>query len=438
MTARASCCAIAAVLAVVIAACGGGDGPKEIPEGPPVGKGAPKVKVGWVKPRYKSTGGIAYCTDTTSAARQESVDRFNARYNRRGPSVRLIRMPIDTWGQYDKFIKLRDECDVFDADVIATGALASKGLVYDTSAYVERRRDEFVGNAVRTACYGARFWGVPHSTNVGLLFRTARGFEPVNWGEAYHSIAFQGRTDEALTVNFLELAVAAGGRVLAGNGNSAVLDDGDRNPNLRALRLMVDAVNNTTAKPQDGETATVRAFRRGEADYMRNWPAWYQRKYWTGRGVSRRHVRIAPLPLFEDAGVGAVLGGANLVISTKSGNPQAALAFIDYLTTVPEQKHGLAQFEPPAIDAAYEGAVPSFGRDLGDYAKEFVRELRRAVKQATPRPVVPGYRRISSAIATNVRRALEGKATPEEAIAEANEQIDEIVRTAPLVATCTG
>ena len=71
MMARASCYAIAAVLAVGIAACGGGDSPKEqIEEGPPVGKDVRKVKVGWVKSRYQSTGGITYCTDTTSAARQ--------------------------------------------------------------------------------------------------------------------------------------------------------------------------------------------------------------------------------------------------------------------------------------------------------------------------------------------------------------------------------
>lgn len=435
---------IASLIAVGMAGCfGGDDAPDErVEQGRTVAPGQPKVKVAWVrrkgKTHYQRTGAITYCTDTASAARRQAVDRFNASYNP-GEPVRVMRVGGDTWSQYDTFVKRLHECDVFDADVIATGALADKRLVYDMSPYVERRRDQFVGNAVRTACYGTKFWGVPHSTNVGLLFfRTDRRAQaPSTWQEAYRSLAFQGGADEGLTVNFLELAVAAGGRVLTRDGTSAVLD---REPNLKALTLMVAAVKNSTAIPVNGEVATAKVFRSGETDLMRNWPVVYQRKYWDepGPALSRRQVRIAPLPLFENAGVAGVLGGANLVISIKSRNPAAALAFVDFLTTLREQRRSLAQFEPPAIGEAYKQAPRSFALELGDYGNEFLRELRRAVNQATPRPVFPAYRRVSAAIATNVRRALDDKASPEEALATAHDKIDEIVRKVPEVAPCTG
>lgn len=445
MTRRRAWFVVAAVVGAALIGCGGGDeAGEQVEQGRPAAPGQEKVRLSWVrsagKPRYQRTGAILYCTDTASSARREAVKRFNAKYRPAAP-VRLRAIRGDTWSQYDKFVALRDECDVFDADVIATGELASRRLVYDMSPYVERRRDKFIGNAVRTACYGAKYWGVPHSTNVGLIFFPTDREPPTSWQEAYQGIVFQA-ADEALTVNFLELATAAGGRVLTRNGRASVLDRSaaDRAPNLRALELMVGAEDNARAIAQDDETDTVRSFRRGDATYMRNWPVMYQRKYWDGSGpsLSRRQVRVAPLPLFEEAGVAGVLGGANLVISSISDNPKSALALVDFLTTDAEQKRGLEQFEAPVIDAAYTHPPRSLQNDLGDYWRAFVRDLRRAVKQATPRPVIPGYRGVSAAIATNVRRALDGEATPEEALADAHDTIDEIVSKAPVVATCTG
>lgn len=137
MTARAAWRTIAAVLALGLAGCGGADDPTEqLDEGKPVGEEeVPKVMMSWVRHhgrrRYESTGPITYCTDPTSAARQQSVDRFNALYNGGGPGVTLKMMPTDTWRQFDEFAKHRDECDVFDADVIATGALAAREWVRD-------------------------------------------------------------------------------------------------------------------------------------------------------------------------------------------------------------------------------------------------------------------------------------------------------------------
>jgi multiple sugar transport system substrate-binding protein len=61
--------------------------------------------------------------------------------------------------------------------------------------------------------------------------------------------------------------------------------------------------------------------------------------------------------------------------------------------------------------------------------RPFAPQQKQAVEQANPRPVSPVYPQISQAIYKNVNLALSGEASPEEAIKQAQEDIEQALQT---------
>ena len=88
-------------------------------------------------------------------------------------------------------------------------------------------------------------------------------------------IVYQGAAYEGLTCDFLEIAFAAGGKVLSEDGQKAEFDSPE---NLKALQFMVDGIKNGSA-PKSVTTYMEEearlAFEGGRATFQRNWPYAY-------------------------------------------------------------------------------------------------------------------------------------------------------------------
>lgn len=188
---------------------------------------------------------------------------------------------------------------------------------------------------------------------------------------------------------------------------------------------MVDALRDGAAPRAvlaDSEPESRDAF-AGGMTFMRNWPDSYTA---LARTSVRGRYAVAPLPIFDGAGVAGVLGGANLVIDADASNPAGALALIDVLVAPSQQKRKLVAHSEPAVlvqtyrDRDVRRAVP------------FADELFRAVRQARPRPVSPAYVAISDAISRNVHDALSNpeRVSAEQALAQAQDEIDAALASA--------
>ena len=143
-------------------------------------------------------------------------------------------------------------------------------------------------------------------------------------------IAYQGASYEGLTVNFLELAFAAGGKILSDDGTKPEIDSPQ---NVKALKFMVDGIKSGAAPKAVTtymEEPARRTFESGKATFMRNWPYCYALAQEAPK--TKGKFAVVPYPAFEGGGKAGILGGANLVISTYSKNPGGALKFIDYMT----------------------------------------------------------------------------------------------------------
>ena len=291
---------------------------------------------------------------------------------------------------------------------------------------VEERGTEFIPSTLETVKFDGKYWGLPKQTDAGFLYyRTDQVDEvPETWqavydvAEAKDGIAYQGARYEGLTVDFLELAFANGGRVLSEDGSQSEFDSPE---NLEALRFMAEGIRDGAA-PRSVvtymEEQARRQFQGGRATFMRNWPYAYALAKRKGSDIRNRFA-VAPLPAFEGGGTAGVLGGHNLVISAYSDNPGGALRLVEYLTSPAAMERDAAEYSlAPALRETY--ADPDVKKAL-----PFAAELEQAVEQARSRPVTPVYPQVSQAIYENVYRALTGQASPEDALAQGDREIEQ-------------
>ena len=377
-------------------------------------------------------GDITFCTGKdTTGSKTAGVKEFNAQ----NPeiTVKLLEFPESADEQRNQFVTRQegrsDECDVFYSDVIWTAEFAVQKWLYDMTPYVESRKDEFIESTFDTATYEGKVWGVPHKTNAGFLYyRTDQvDQDPQTWQEVYElaaqndGIAYQGAAYEGLTVDFLELAFAAGGKILSDDGKTAEVDSRE---NLKALQFMVDGIKDGAAPKSVTtymEEPARRAFEAGRVTFLRNWPYVYATA--NRAKATKGKFKVVPFPAFEGGGKAGILGGANLVISSYSKNPGASLKFIDYMTSKDRQAEDIVKFSDASpLKEVYDD--PEVQK-----AQPFSAELKTAVENSQARPVSPVYPQISQAIYKNVNEALSGQQSPEDALKNAQSEVEKALQT---------
>jgi multiple sugar transport system substrate-binding protein len=170
------------------------------------------------------------------------------------------------------------------------------------------------------------------------------------------------------------------------------------------------------------EPETDQSWSSGKYSFMRNWTYAYAANNAEGSEVAGEY-DVAAMPEFEGGGTAGMLGGHNSVISVYTKNPGLALKFSDYFASDEFQKKAILDFSQAAVipsvyeDAEVKKAVP------------YAADLLEALSQARARPVSPVYPQISQAIYKNVNDALAGRATPEDAVKKADEQIQAALET---------
>jgi multiple sugar transport system substrate-binding protein len=313
-------------------------------------------------------------------------------------------------------------------DVVWTAEFASQGWLKDMTSAVNARKNEFIPSTLETAHYQGKYWALPFNTNAGFLYyRTDQVSQPPSdWNQVYqqakakNGIVYQGFQYEGLTVDYLELLYAAGGKVLSDDGKSAAIDSPQA---TQALTLMANGIKQGAAPKAVvtyKEEESRRAFESGKYTFMRNWPYAYalDKKSKIGDKFS-----VAPLPGLNGKPGSGVIGGYNLGINAYSKNPAAALEFANYITgEKPQALFAAKAALPPVLTAAYSDASVK-------QALPFADKLLTAVQQAKARPVSPVYQQISEAIYNNVYSALQGSASPSAAVAKMQSQINSALKT---------
>jgi multiple sugar transport system substrate-binding protein len=379
-------------------------------------------------------GEVTYCQGKdTSGNAHYMVDEFNKKY---GPDLKakLVEFPASADEQRTQFIQRQQaksgDCDVFSSDVIWTAEFASQKWLYDLSPYMEDKKGDYIEAPIETATYDGKIWGAPESSDAGLLYYNTDKVKeiPATWQEVYKQaaseggIVYQGAAYEGLTCDYLELFFGAGGEVLSEDGTKSTFADGGAA--VKALQFMVDGIKDGAAPKAVTtymEPESLTAFQTGKPAYMRNWPYAYalNKKAEKVKG----NFDVGPQPTFEGGEKAGILGGHNSVISVYSKNPGGALKLIEHIGSPEIQKAYAAQFSLSPVradvydDPEVQKAIP------------FATDLREGITNARARPVSPVYPQISQAIYKNVNSALSGQQSPEDAVKQAQADIEKALST---------
>jgi multiple sugar transport system substrate-binding protein len=392
---------LATALVLALAACGGDGG-----------------RAGGTPATTAEGGSATYCAIKLLApAERAAVKGFNEARRDEGLSARFeVLGPAEG---------IPDVCDVALIDSDWLGYHASVGGLADLTGRIERRRDEFLGDTLEMARYDDRYWGIPRYVDVGFLYyHVDAGTPPLTWPEVYalgrrrSGFIYPGGPDISLTTHFLEVAYAAGGRVLSEDGTASELDSAE---NLRALTFMrrgieQGAVPRLVTRMDEEDARSV--FDSG-ASVMRNWTYAYR-----ASRVSEwdEGTELIELPAFGDGGdPAAVLKAQIVVVAADAREEPAALALAEYLTGE-EEAHRLVRRHrrPTAMSASY------LGSDVLD-SIPYSLELERTIEAARPLPVSPHWPEISIAIARHVRAALNGRISPREALSTLDARVNAIL-----------
>jgi multiple sugar transport system substrate-binding protein len=425
-----------AALMVVAAGCGGDDSSSGGGGGGTGSENGTTAGAKVIDPASMdgAKGTVTYCQGKDTAGNaHEMVALFNKKYSSQGLTAKLVEFPASADEQRNQFIQRQQaksgDCDVFSSDVIWTAEFASQKWLYDMTPYVKEKESNYIKATIDTVTYDGKIWGAPETTDAAFMYYRTDLVpdDPGTWQETYAKaketggIVFQGAPYEGLTCDFLEIAYAAGGEVLSEDGTKSVIDSPE---NVDALQTMVDAVKNGSAPKAVTtymEPESLTAFQTGKYSFMRNWPYAYALNQKAAKVKGK--FAVAPLPKFEGAGAASILGGHNSVISVYSKNPGGALTMVDFIASPEIQSLYASKFSlAPTTNAAYDD--PAVKKAL-----PFSAELKQAVEQARARPVSPVYPQISQAIYKNVNAALAGQTSPEDAMKQAQSDIEKALAT---------
>ena len=387
-------------------------------------------------------------------------------FNRDHPDIRVTRrvMARESDAYYRQlesdFTAGADDIDVIGADVVWTAAFARNGWVRDLSRRFHSAYDpeDFVEAALNSVVYRFKVFGVPWYTDAGVLFYRKdlleqNGFStpPRTWGDlkqtaravmqnagTRYGFVFQGAEYEGGVANALEYIWNAGGRVLTGNLSVAgsfgqvVMD-----PNVITVNTAEAAAGLDTARSMVAEGLTPAAvttyneqnawgdFMRGDAVFMRNWPANYAVVTDPAQAqLTPEQVGLARLPTDTATGPFSCLGGWNLMVNANIDRSKrdAAWTLIRYLTDPARQKRR-------ALDGSFLPSLRSLYDDPQILQQVPAIALgKAAIDDTRIRPVSPFYMQIAPRIARAFNRTLRGDTTGTQAVDALQRELQTILR----------
>jgi multiple sugar transport system substrate-binding protein len=299
--------------------------------------------------------------------------------------------------------------------------LGTAGVLLDLTKYAQVRRSEFFPATLAQNAYHGRQWAIPREVGVSLLYvRPDQAAKPPEtWEELFsdqrasRSVAVTGDGSWATADLFLNLLYAAGGRLLAPGGHSAV----DGPAGRRALGVLLQGSANGTIRttPDEEFYEVIQDFRRGEEAFLPTESR--AARYLLGR--HKLDATVAQVPHFAGRPPRPLADTASVAVSAKAKHRGMAVRYLNWLTS-PEVMQNAARWDQasPLRESYANGANSAVDQLDG------VDAIREALEHAVPYPSSPALGAIGDAIGRNVHRALTGSATAEQALRNMNEEIN--------------
>jgi multiple sugar transport system substrate-binding protein len=358
-------------------------------------------------------------------------------YQARHPGLRIERLELPGGALYDRMaLNARERTraldvlmldDIWAPEFMANGWLADLdrlggvpgGFVRSAEAVSrgpagQRFAAPMVGNvamfAYRTDLLARHGIAAPTTwTEVAAAARALQQREP-----EVAPIAFRGMRGNPIVTGFLPVLGAFGGAVVDAQGRAAL----DSPQALAALDYFLSL---RPMLPRGVETWNANEVRQAMeqgrlAIAMEYWPGWAGTLDDASRSRVAGQVALVSPP-GETRGPAPMLGAWLLGVAADSPNAARAADFIRFVVSAENQKRiAIETGNPPTLAALYNDP------DLVARFRWFPAQLA-ALEAAQPRPRITQWNRVEAILGEQLQIALIGQASPRDALAEANRQI---------------
>jgi multiple sugar transport system substrate-binding protein len=303
--------------------------------------------------------------------------------------------------------------DVMSVDVIWTGEFAAKGWLQPLTGKMAINTTAMLPATVKTATYHGVPYAAPVSSDGGILFyrKDLVPNPPKTWAEMMSMCSIaraknigcyagQFAQYEGLTVNTAEAINSDGGTIVDASGKATVTTP----QATKGLQNLVTAYANGNI-PKEAITYQEEqgrmAFEAGKLLFLRNWPYVYNLAKTDASSTVKDTFGMTALPGATGPGASS-LGGHNAAISVYSKNKATAHDFLQFLTSVDQQKAFATEGSlAPVLSALYTD--PTLVAKL-----PYLPVLKTSIDNAVPRPVTPFYPAVTKAIQDNAYAAIKG------------------------------
>jgi multiple sugar transport system substrate-binding protein len=425
---------LAAVLgtAMIIPACSGGGGDSK-----PVGTVGTDTQN---KPKAPVTIEFSAGLDA-SGEFTRSIERFNKSHTDiQVKYVELPQVPNEQLTRYTTWFNSKSKTpDLLMTDVIWPKMFASAGWIAPIDEYVDANYlKQFYPAAVDVAKIDGKQYGIQGWIDVGMVYYRKDLLEkynqkiPKTWDEMEQvaqeilkkendpnlvGYVFQGAKIEGATINWLEFLWSNGGDVFDANGKIKV----DTPKAIEAMKKMhglvhtskVSPVSVATSNPNDNQIV----FGNGNAIFMRNWPNTFTSLKETK--VSGKY-DVMPIPQFDGGKSQPSTGGWVYAINSSSEHKKEAAEVMKFFLSDAEQKSMVLQTSKIATNrkALADPEVAS--------KQPITTKAQGLLESAKSRPALRAYEQFSRAMQTEINLVLNGQKDPEQAMKDAQKEIDKI------------
>lgn len=343
-----------------------------------------------------------------------------------GVTINVLAVPFDQLkNKYQTEVATGGGPDLLIGPADWTGELASADLVKSLDGLVsDETLAQYVPSAVDALTYNDQLYGLPESIEtVALYYNTDLvPTAPTSTAELVQmsgeiAAANQGTFGFALLSNFYHPAgylFGWGGEIFTAENTSAF----NSPETISFLTWMKDLTAQPGITYQNDDGAISSLFKEGKAGMVINGP-WALADYQGALGADK--VGVAELPVISENGDAAAkpfLGVKQIMVNSNLDDAQAELAvqFAEFFTGA----------EVGDILATSAGHLPAnTGVDVSDnpIASAFVAQAANS----TPMPTIPEMGQVWTPAQDMIGKSLDGSATPEQAAADAAQQIDDAI-----------
>jgi len=337
------------------------------------------------------------------------------------------------------------DLDVILVDLIWVADFAEKGIIDALPPELDKQvRSGIVPQIYSAFNWHERLWAVPFHIDFQMLYTNMDDMKRIGAREPPRTLEdmvrmarrakeagvvkypfFDSwRQQEVLTCEFTWLVGAFGGSLV----DSAGRIDCDSPEALRALDFMVDLLGEGIASPyslDSEENFVSEVFLAGDCMFTTNW-SFLIRLLSKNDQPGVRDWRVSPIPVSRSAVGGrttsSICGFEGLTVLSGSAHKEASWRFAQYLASPDFQSRHL-EFMPVWKEI--------WRREEAQREDPFLSIKQRQIAGLQYRPAHPRYRQISAILQHWISQTLHGQIPANEALREAQRQIDRVTGTTP-------